>query len=65
MFLDYRIRRLQTEFDVQTALVEMLAIAEKEYGKAYYTNKFHRESCKLVRINSKLQQLKGMLKESK
>lgn len=58
MFLDYRIRKLQIKVDVQKALTDKLAIAEKEYGKTYYTDKFHKAHCKWVELNSELKWLK-------
>jgi hypothetical protein len=57
MFEKYRINKLKIKAEVQQALVDKLEIAEKEYGISYYTNKFHREFCKLVEINSKLKYL--------
>jgi hypothetical protein len=64
MFLDYRIRRLQIKVDVQKALTDKLEITEKEYGRAYYTDKFHKAHCQWLELNSKLQWLKDKKSKS-
>lgn len=58
MFIAYRIRKLSTKVEVQKALVDLLKIADKEYGRSYYTDQFHKAHCKYVELNSQLKWLK-------
>lgn len=61
MFDKLRINRLRIKIDVQKAFTDKLEIAEKEYGSSYYTNRYHREFCKLVEMQSKVKFLEDRL----
>ena len=62
MFLNYRIRKLQIKVDGQKAEIEMLEVAERDYGISYYTNKLIASNRAYVELNSHLEFLKGKVK---
>ena len=61
MFLKYRMGKLEIKIKVQQAVVDKLEIAARQYGSSYYTDKYHREYCRLVDLTSNLEYLKGKL----
>ena len=58
MMKQWRIRRLEDEITVQQAKTECLREAEREYGRAYYTDLLIKQIEKVNRLKVKLERLK-------